>query len=77
MLNERPCLVCHRPEDDPLHGGERGGLAHDTDPRLAQHVYDPGERRKVIRRQQDRQDKAFREGHERHLIDEWNREHPK
>ena len=32
---DHPCLVCGRVRDDPLHDqGPRGGLAHDTDPRI-------------------------------------------
>jgi hypothetical protein len=50
----RPCLVCGRPEDDPLHGPERGGLAHDITSRIEQHAYDPGERRHLVRRMDDR-----------------------
>ena len=50
-----PCLVCGRRSDDPLHWNEeRGGLAHDTTPRVEQHAYDPGERRNLTRRMTDR-----------------------
>jgi len=52
-----PCLKCGRPQDDPLHGGpERGGLAHDTEPRIEQHDFDAGERRHSTRRMDDRRD---------------------
>lgn len=55
MNDPRPCLICLRPQDDPLHQGpERGGLAHDVTPRIEQHDYDPGERRSLVRRMDDR-----------------------
>lgn len=54
MNDSRPCLICNRPQDDPLHQGpDRGGLAHDTQPRIEQHDYDPGDRRQVDRRDGD------------------------
>ena len=54
-MSDWPCLICKRPQDDPLHAPERGGLAHDVTPRIEQHAYDPGERRQAIRRMADRE----------------------
>ena len=54
MEDQRACLICGRVEDDPLHAPERGGLAHDVEPRIEQHDYDPGERRQLVRRMDDR-----------------------
>jgi hypothetical protein len=54
MGDPRPCLVCNRQQDDPLHGPEAGGLAHDIEPRIEHHPYDPGERRQLVRRMDDR-----------------------
>jgi hypothetical protein len=54
MNDSRSCLICSRPQDDPLHQGpDRGGLARDTSPRIEQHDYDPGERRGEDRREDD------------------------
>jgi hypothetical protein len=55
MPDLRPCLICRRPADDPLHGPPHGGRAHEVTPRIEQHDYDPGERRQVIRRRADRE----------------------
>lgn len=55
-FGDRPCIVCARVRDDPLHNpGERGGLAHENvEPRVNQHTYDPGERRQSVRREAER-----------------------
>lgn len=50
-----PCLICKRGADDPLHGPPFGTIAHENVvPRIEQHPYDPGERRRLIRRMADR-----------------------
>ena len=55
MTDQRLCLICHRRKDDPLHGSIDPTIgAHDVTPRIEQHVYDPGERRHLIRRMDDR-----------------------
>lgn len=52
----RPCLICNRIESDKLHQPERWipkQLATEP-PRIEHHAYDPGERRKLVRRMDDR-----------------------
>lgn len=69
------CIVCHRREDDPLHGkADLGGISNPyARPRYPQHDYDPGERRHGTRRGQDRQNEAWDKARHQHDIDEWNR----
>lgn len=62
----RLCLICRRPESDALHEGfTPAGMARKflkseppdryvTQHRIEQHAFDPGERRKLIRRMDDR-----------------------
>lgn len=73
------CIICHRREDDPLHGqAELGGLAHENVPtRFPQHAFDPGERRQGTRREKDRQDEAWDKARDERDADDWNREHRK
>lgn len=52
MSDEHLCLICHRREDDPLHGSAE--ITSPIEPRIAQHAFDPGERRRRIRRMADR-----------------------
>lgn len=55
MTDPRRCLVCRRPKADPLHSDRSfGAIADRTTPRIEQHVFDPGERRQLIRRMDDR-----------------------
>jgi hypothetical protein len=52
---ERLCLICHRIQDDPIHDVRRSQRIVEIVPRIEQHAYDPGERRHVVRRQNDRE----------------------
>lgn len=52
-FGSHPCLHCHRPQDDVVHGPEREPR-HGEEGRIAHHLYDPGERRHLVRRQEDR-----------------------
>jgi hypothetical protein len=54
-VDNRHCLICRRIQDDPIHDPIlRQGRAADM-PRIGQHAFDPGERRKMTRRQADRE----------------------
>jgi hypothetical protein len=52
---ERPCLICHRIQDDPIHDVRRSQRIVEIVPRIELHPYDPGERRRFKRRQSDRE----------------------
>jgi hypothetical protein len=50
-LERRPCLICNRRWNDPLHGPSPDEV--NVLERYEYHGYDPGERRQVIRRKDD------------------------
>lgn len=52
-MDGRLCLTCHRLQDDPIHGPARSGLPLIV-PVLENHKWDPGERRHLVRRMDDR-----------------------
>jgi hypothetical protein len=55
MTDPRRCLICRRSQADPLHSSRSfGAIAKRTELRIEQHVFDPGERRQLIRRMDDR-----------------------
>jgi hypothetical protein len=52
---DRLCLVCRRIEGDPIHDPLPRQRLAGVVPRIEQHAYDPGERRRSVRRQSDRE----------------------
>ncbi|HLA65190.1 MAG TPA: hypothetical protein VK600_01260 [Candidatus Saccharimonadales bacterium] len=54
-MDPRLCLICRRPQGDTLHGaGGDVSELHDWAPEVGFHAYDPGERRVLVRRMDDR-----------------------
>jgi hypothetical protein len=52
---ERLCLICHRIQDDPIHDVRRSQRIVEIVPRIEFHRFDPGERRRFVRRESDRE----------------------